>query len=79
MIVEILTYVRRVVHDRNVVFRELRSWSDPRKHPMLAVSSVTPSKLRCAFNVLKEVLKNHHIQRKGILAGAVGNGTRLRR
>lgn len=45
VIVEILTYVLGVVHDGNVVFRELSSWSDPRQHPALAVSCVTLPRL----------------------------------
>lgn len=35
VVVEILTYILGVVHDGNVVFRELSSGADPRKHPII--------------------------------------------
>lgn len=60
VVMEILTYVLGVVHDGNVVLRELSSGADPRQHPMMTISWISVPKVRYPVN-LKDRFKEHRM------------------
>lgn len=78
VVVKILTNVLGVMHNGNVVFRELSRWADTRQHPTLVVSCVTLPKLSMV-QFSQGQSEETPSMRKDILTGAAVSGKHLRR